>query len=252
MRIGIIQLPNSFQDDDTIQAIQRAGMTAELLSLDHDLASLESLDGYVITAAGMNSALLSDALLDLRELILALITQTELGKPLLGIGYGAHALVDYGLVPHLENYKVGMSISKQHLLTSTSMAEKIASNEASICLSNDYQRNAFTRFIKPTDRLQLPLACLAGCFEMTAALWFEIQMQGLNVFQYAGANVVGSVDNIAALSNKSGNILAMIPHPGQHSSGDAIFNSMQAYIAHGKYQRTESLYYYPRKKLASK
>ena len=51
-------------------------------------------------------------------------------------------------------------------------------------LSDQYQRNAFTRHLSLTDILHIPVAHGEGRFVMSEALLDEVQHQGLNVFQY--------------------------------------------------------------------
>ena len=124
-------------------------------------------------------------------------------------------------------------------------------------VSDEYQRNAFTRHLTVKDILHVPVAHGEGRFVMTEALLQEIEKQGLNVFQYCAAdgkiidsfpvNPNGSLKNIAAISNKAGNIMAMMPHPERTKNGDAIFQSMRDYIAEGRVENTVPLYYYPRR-----
>ena len=127
-------------------------------------------------------------------------------------------------------------------------------------LSDQYQRNAFTRHLTPEKVLHVPVAHGEGRFVMSAALLQEISVQGLNVFQYcdqAGRiiehfpiNPNGSMANIAAISNKAGNVMAMMPHPERTTNGDAIFLSMRDYIndthAQTNAQQMRPLDYYPR------
>jgi phosphoribosylformylglycinamidine synthase len=91
---------------------------------------------------------------------------------------------------------------------------------------------------------------------ISPGLLAEMQENGLNVFQYCDAqgkiidefpvNPNGSIDNIAAISNKAGNVMAMMPHPERTEGCDAIFKSMREYIAEGYKQKVEPLHYYPR------
>src|SRR5690606_22481323 len=104
--------------------------------------------------------------------------------------------------------------------------------------------------------LTIPIAHAQGRFVMSEALLDEIKIQGLHVFQYCNAageimdefpvNPNGSMANIAALSNKRGNVMAMMPHPERTPNGDAIFQSMRDYIAEQQHTATLPLYYYPR------
>ena len=43
-------------------------------------------------------------------------------------------------------------------------------------------------------------------------------------------NPNGSINNIAAICNSAGNVMAMMPHPERTPGGDAIFSSMKKYI----------------------
>ena len=123
-------------------------------------------------------------------------------------------------------------------------------------LSDNYQRNAFTRHLNAKSVLQVPIANAEGRFMMTEALLAEIEAQGLNVFQYCDANGViidnfpvnpnGSMRGIAAISNKAGNVMAIMPHPERTLNGDAIFHSMRDFIKEGRHEHVVPLTYYPR------
>ena len=51
--------------------------------------------------------------------------------------------------------------------------------------------------------------------------------QSINEFP---TNPNGSMYNIAALTNQSGNVMAIMPHPERTTNGDKIFVSMRNYI----------------------
>jgi phosphoribosylformylglycinamidine synthase len=95
-----------------------------------------------------------------------------------------------------------------------------------------------------------------GRFVIPPALLEEITMQGLNVFQYCDAkgeinehfpvNPNGSVNNIAAVSNKQGNVLAMMPHPERTIACDALFASMRDAILEETIEHVMPLHYAPR------
>src|SRR3990167_3664679 len=123
-------------------------------------------------------------------------------------------------------------------------------------LSHDYQRNAFTRHLNSKSILHVPVAHAEGRFVMSQALWQELSAQGQAVFQYCDAtgNIIdhfpvnpnGSHQNIAAVSNKVGNVMAIMPHPERTLNGDPLFQSMRDYITENKIEKTIPLYYYPR------
>ena len=78
-------------------------------------------------------------------------------------------------------------------------------------------------------------------------MYFSIVMNKEILLINFPINPNGSINNIAAISNKAGNVMAMMPHPERTINGDAIFHSMRDYIAEGRIEQTVPLYYYPRR-----
>ncbi|MFQ6673689.1 MAG: phosphoribosylformylglycinamidine synthase subunit PurQ, partial [Fidelibacterota bacterium] len=58
-------------------------------------------------------------------------------------------------------------------------------------------------------------------------------------------NPNGSVDNLAAVSNGEGNVLAMMPHPERTAGGDPIFTSMAEHIREGTRISASTLSFVP-------
>lgn len=258
MQIGVIQFPGSNCERETILAIRRAGMKAVEFMWNEPVNRLEQLDGYVIVGGfSYEDRSRAGIIAALDPVIQALKTESEKGKPILGICNGAQILVESGLVPGLENHKLGLALTEnKRTLGNLMMGTGYYNAWVHLRLSADYQRNAFTRHLKQTDILSVPVAHAEGRFSITPALLDEIKIQGLNVFQYCNQrgevldqfpiNPNGSVDNIAAISNKYGNIMAIMPHPERTINGDPLFTSMREYISTDKIGSEIPLYYYPR------
>jgi phosphoribosylformylglycinamidine synthase len=183
--------------------------------------------------------------------------QSELGKPILGICNGAQILVESGLVPGLENNKLALSLTDNKRVQQDQVLGTGYYNAwINMRLSDNYQYNAFTRLLTPDTILQVPVAHAEGRFVIPPALLSEMQENGMNVFQYCDGqgkiidefpiNPNGSINNIAAISNKAGNVMAMMPHPERTINGDAIFHSMRDYIVSGYKQKVVPMHYYPR------
>lgn len=206
---------------------------------------LRDCAGYIIVGGfSYEDRSRSGAIAALDPIMQVIKEQSELGKPVLGICNGAQILVETGLVPGLENNKIGMSLTENKRVQQGKVLGTGFYNAwINMRLSDEYQLNAFTRTLTPSDILHIPIAHGEGRFVMSTALLEEIKTHGLNVFQYcdAAGNIIdefpvnpnGSVNNIAAISNKSGNVMAMMPHPERTPNGDAIFQSMRDYIIEG-------------------
>lgn len=259
MRIAVVQFPGSNCERETMLAIKRAGMEPVEFLWNEPREKLRAMEGFVIVGgfsyedrsrAGIIAAL--DPVME------EIKRQSELQKPVLGICNGAQILVETGLVPGLENNKLGIALTENKRIA----AEKILGTGffntwVHMRVSDEYQRNAFTKHLTTKNILHIPIAHAEGRFMMSQALLEEIKAQGLNVFQYCDAegfvidhfpvNPNGSINNIAAISNKQGNVMAIMPHPERTAEGDVIFQSMRTYIEEKRTESTAPLYYYPRK-----
>lgn len=230
-------------------AVQRTGM--EVIDFNgENFAEIDSADGYILINSPADDNPATNATFS--SFLSTLQLQSTRGKPVLAIGTGAHILLKTGLIPGLEDQRVGIRLEKNPQPTSPeplSLAVKFR-------LSADYQYNAFTRYLTPSHILTATVTTSAGCFVIPPGLLLEMEAQGLNVFCYCDArgeikptadiNPTGSIHNIAAVANKAGNIMAMIPHPEHTLDGDAIFLSMRDHIASGFVAQLAPLYYWPR------
>lgn len=263
MRIALVQFPNSSSAQETKLAIQRAGMEPVEVSW-HEIEKLSAMDGYIIVgSASSKDRIQAGMIAPFDPMLWAIKQESDKGKPVLGICHGAQVLVESGMVPGLKNNKVGIAlIHNQHVIDGNIVATGFNDAWVHIRLHEHYQRNAFTRHLTPNNTLHLPIAHSEGRFVMSEILLDEITAQGLSVFQYCSEageiieqfpiNPNGSMKNIAAISNKAGNVMAILPRIDHAESGDAIFHSMRDYIVDSKARpetrkHTIPLYYYPRR-----
>lgn len=257
-KIAIIQFPGSNCERETVLAVKRAQMEPIEFLWNEPKEKLLSCDGFIIVGgfsyedrsrAGIIAAL-DPVMQILRE-------QNQLGKPILGICNGAQILVESGLVPGIENDKPCMVLTDNKRIKDNKVLGTGFYNAwIHMRLSDQYQLNAFTRKLTPKNILNVPVAHAEGRFVLSEVLLNEIQVHGLNVFQYCDEsgevidefpiNPNGSINNIAAISNKNGNVMAMMPHPERTPAGDAIFHSMREYIKAGFEKPNIPLHYYPR------
>ncbi len=200
---------------EMVQQITAIGMQA----VDLFLSDPSTLDGFV--------------LLDHTNRLDPLHAANKAGKPILGLGRGAQCLVEAGLVPGLEDDMVGM-----HLIEGSSI-----NHQTHIKLTDLYQRNVFTTYLKPNEAISV-CTDTSYQFAIPPALLQEIENQGLNVFQYDDGT-------IAAVSNKAGNVLALIAQLNCTQPAHPILLGMRDYIdgiqQHKiKPTKMHPLFYYPR------
>ncbi len=259
LRIAVVQFPGSNCEREAMLAVKRAGMEPIEFLWNESREKLADMHGFIIVGGfSYEDRSRAGIIAALDPVMQAIRIQSERGKPVLGICNGAQILVETGLVPGLENNKVGMVLAENKRMQDGKIIGTGYYNTwVYLRLSPDYQRNAFTRHLTRDDILHVPIAHAEGRFVMSDALLQEIKAQGQAIFQYGDAtgNVIdqfpinpnGSICNIAGVSNKAGNVMALMPHPERTLNGDPIFQSMRDYITENQFQPTIPLHYYPRR-----
>ncbi|MBI2784852.1 MAG: phosphoribosylformylglycinamidine synthase I [Legionella longbeachae] len=243
IRIGLIQFPGSNCERETALAVKRAGMEPIEFLWNEPLEKLRNMDGYVLIGGfSYEDRSRAGIIAALDPVIQEIKAQSAIGKPVLGICNGAQILVESGLVPDLGKLHLNMALTENKRITDGKIVGTGFYNIwVHMRLATNHQNNAFTRHLSSTDLIYLPIAHAQGRFLISDALLHELEAQGLNLFQYCDAqgNIIdnfpinpnGSMGNIAAITNKAGNVMAMMPHPERTPNGDPIFTSMRDYIA---------------------
>jgi phosphoribosylformylglycinamidine synthase len=250
IRIGLIQFPGSNCERETALALKRAGMEPVEFLWNESLDKLSRMDGYVIIGGfSYEDRSRAGIIAALDPVMQEIKAQSEKGKPVLGICNGAQILVETGLVPGLDsNLSLALTENKR-IAEGKIIGTGFYNAWTHMRLSAKHQHNAFTRYLSPSDLIHLPIAHAEGRFLIPDELLQEMEKEGLNLFQYCDAegeisnnfpvNPNGSAGNIAAISNKAGNVMAMMPHPERTTNGDPIFKSMRDYITDTQKDLTE-------------
>lgn len=254
IKIALVQFPGSNCERETALAVKRAGMEPVEFLWNETLDKLRSMDGFILIGGfSYEDRSRAGIIAALDPVIQEIKTQSEQGKPVLGICNGAQILIEAGLVPGLGTNEELIALTENKRITDDKIIGTGFYNAWSyIRLATSFSHNAFTRYLTTKDLIYLPIAHAEGRFLISDTLLKEFDKQGLHLFQYCDAqgqivnnfpvNPNGSVANIAAICNKAGNIMAMMPHPERTINGDPIFRSMHDYIREASKEKLIPIY----------
>lgn len=148
------------------------------------------------------------------------------GIPILGICNGFQILVESGLLPGA-------------LLMNDSL--RFVCRWSKVRVKNN--STPFTSHFDKGEVFDIPVAHGEGRYVVSSAIMRDLRKNQQVVLQYAGDDPNGSTDLIAAICNKEGNVMGMMPHPERASERllaqagvartDAIriFQSLIGYLA---------------------
>jgi phosphoribosylformylglycinamidine synthase len=224
VKFGVVVFPGSNCDFDTFYALKDIVKqpTIYLWHKDHDLRGVDC----VVLPGGFSYGdyLRSGAIARFSPLMQEVREFAEKGGLVLGICNGFQVLLELGLLP-------GAMLRNKNL--------KFLCQFVHIRVENDGTR--FTHKGKKGQVLKIPIAHFDGNYYAAPEVLKEIEKNKQVIFRYTDekgrlseeANVNGSLNCIAGLMNKRGNVMGMMPHPERaseallgSSDGLVIFKSM--------------------------
>tara|TARA_B100000470_G_scaffold206782_1_gene182383 strand:- start:704 stop:1963 length:1260 start_codon:yes stop_codon:yes gene_type:complete len=259
INIGVIQFPGSNTERETGLAIKRSNMNPVEVMWNADSQTVQSCDGFIITGgfsfedrsrAGVVASL--DPIMDILK------EEAAKGKPVFGICNGAQILVESGLVPGVEKNQTSIALTDNKRIQNGHVVGTGYYNTwTHLKVSVPPESTAFTRHLNSKEIIYLPFAHAEGRFIVPDKLLNELINNNQSVFRYCDdsgeissqfpTNPNGSDYNLAAVSNPSGNVLAMMPHPERTNLGDKLFSSMREFIEHGTPMKNNKISYVPEK-----
>lgn len=253
--VAIIQFPGSNTERETFMACNRAGLNPVEFLWNESHDALKDFSGFIIVGGfSYEDRSRSGVIASIDPIINIIKKESEKGKPVLGICNGAQILVESGMVPGINKYHLSLSLTNnKRVVNKEVLGTGYYNSWAHISCAIDPNKSAFTRLLNSGESIHIPFAHAEGRFVIPESL-LEILINNDQVpFRYCdnNGNIInqfptnpnGSMYNIAALSNASGNVMAIMPHPERTVNGDKIFLSMHDYINSGYKQKISFINY---------
>ena len=232
MKFAVIQFPGSNCDQDCIAAINSLeGLRAEYVW--HKEESLDGFDAIVLPGGfSYGDYLRCGAIARFSPIMQAVSKEARAGKLVIGTCNGFQILCEAGLLP-------GALVRNRSLHFVCEMVN----------LRVEVSDTAFTRGLPVGSVLRIPVAHGEGCYFADKATLREVNAHRQIILRYSDAkgrvvpeaNPNGSIDNIAGICNRAGNVFGLMPHPDRASEarlgsadGAKIFRSMMEAISAGE------------------
>ena len=228
MRFGVVVFPGSNCDHDAYHAL-RHGMNQETHLLWHGETDLQGVDAIIIPGGfSYGDYLRCGAIAKFSPIMESVRRHAKGGKLVLGICNGFQILQEAGMLPGVMLRNAGLKFVCRHV---------------HLCVDN--VKTPFTRSCQSGQVLKIPIAHNDGNFFLPEDELAALKKQEQVVLRYCDAegnvtpqaNPNGSVDNIAGVKNREGNIMGLMPHPERAAEallssedGRLIFESMLAQL----------------------
>lgn len=196
MKFAVLVFPGSNCDLDCYKAVEATvGQPVEYVW--HTETDLAPYDCIIVPGGfSYGDYLRCGAIARFAPVMGALVEAAAQGKYVLGICNGFQILTEAGLLPGA-------------LLRNNSLKFRCHSS----ILRVENNQTPFTSQYGRGEEIDIPIAHGEGNYYCDEALLQELETHNQIVFRYAADNPNGSVDNIAGVCNREGNVLGMMPHP---------------------------------------
>jgi len=228
-RVAVIQFPGVNCEAETLRALERVGLVAEVFRWTRPAGELRDFQAYVLPGGfSYQDRVRAGALAAKDPLVEVLHGELERGKPALGICNGAQVLVEAGLIPGGSGVELALARNRMRGRTGYFSRWVYARVEPSPCV--------FTRELEPGTVLPLPVAHAEGRFVGSPGRVPALVRAGQTPLRYArhdGALATafpehpnGAEESVAAVCNPRGNVLAILPHPERAQDLGAVPRQM--------------------------
>lgn len=193
---GVLQFPGSCDERDALNACRLAGGEAWLIW--HGDDDLGGVDAVVVPGGfSYGDYLRAGSIARFSPAMEAVARFAADGGPVIGICNGFQVLCESGLLP-------GALLPNDSTRFTCHQGELVVGEAES----------PWTSALEPGQVLSVPVKHQSGRFFAPPDLLEEIVSGGQVAFRYGpGSNPNGSLDDIAGIVNREGNVLGLMPHP---------------------------------------
>lgn len=200
MRTGIVVFPGSNCDRDVHHVLNDVmGINAQYIW--HTEESIDEYDALILPGGFSYGDRLRAGVIAAQSPIVETIKKkAQEGLPILGICNGFQILVEAGILPGALVKNVKLKFSCKWL-----KMEVLNVN------------TPFTNMFRLNDEITIPIAHGEGRFVISDDKIPQLKQNNQIVFKYKDQNPNGSTEMIAAICNKEGNVMGLMPHPERAS-----------------------------------
>ncbi|HJG16496.1 MAG TPA: phosphoribosylformylglycinamidine synthase subunit PurQ [Ligilactobacillus salivarius] len=196
MKIAVIVFPGSNCDIDLYEALHTV-CDADVEYVSYKQDNLDGFDAVMLPGGfSYGDYLRCGAIARFSPIMPAVIEFAKNGKPVFGTCNGFQILTEVGLLPG--------ALKRNNSL-------KFICKTVELTVENT--NTPFTSLYKKGEKINLPIAHADGSYYADEELLAELEENGQVVFRYSKENPNGSLNDIAGITNKQGNVLGMMPHP---------------------------------------
>jgi phosphoribosylformylglycinamidine synthase len=200
-RVGVVTFPGACDDRDAAHALRLIG--AEPVSLWHEETDLRGCDAVIVPGGfTFGDHLRPGAIAAHSPVMGAVRAHAEAGGPVLGICNGFQVLTEVGLLPGVLRPNAGLRFRCQDAALIVERPTPWLPGRAA------------------GSRLTIPIKHHDGCWFADPATLAELEANGQILVRYAD-NPNGSVADVAGVTNRAGNVAALMPHP-EHAVEELI------------------------------
>lgn len=218
-RVAVVRLPGVNCESETVRALRHIGTDAEVVRWNLTENLIDHYAGFVLPGGFSYQDRVRGGVIASREPVMEKLAEAAaMGRPILGICNGAQVLVESGLVPGIDVERVEAALAPNR------MPGRTGYHCDWISVSHTGGRSFLSSTLKSGDVIPLPVAHGEGRFVSRDPGFFDRLLENGQIpLRYCEPDgringdfphcPNGSLLAAAAVTNRRGNVVAMMPHP---------------------------------------